>query len=100
MGLERYSFFLDLTKVVEAEYLVAPAVRENRFAPPDELVKPPRRFDELCSRPKVKMIRVAKNDLRTNLVKFPLLDRLDTSLGADRHEDGRFDRAVIGLNEP
>ncbi len=48
---------------------------------------------ETRTQPQVK--RVAENDLRVNFVEFARLDRLHRAVGADRHEDRRFDDAVI-----
>ena len=44
------------------------------------------------------MIRVAENYLGAKLFQLPLLNRLDASLRAYRHEDRGFNRPVIRLN--
>ena len=40
------------------------------------------------------MVGVAKDDLRVHLVEFARIDGLDGGLGANRHENGRFNWPV------
>ena len=53
------------------------------------------RADRFQARAQPQVKRVAEDDLRVHFLEFARLDRLDRAVGADRHEDRRFDHAVI-----
>lgn len=48
---------------------------------------------------KIEMIRISKNNLRTDLFEFAVLNGFDIPKRADRHENRCFDGSVIGLQD-
>ena len=50
----------------------------------------------LHARPEIKVVRVAEDDLRIQLMQISLIQRAHRGAGADRHERRRLHRAVSG----
>ena len=47
------------------------------------------------------MVGIAQNDLRARFVRqIAVKHALDAADGADGHENGRFDRPVVGRDQP
>src|SRR4051794_12427499 len=84
----------------EAEHLVAAAVGEDRPPPAREPVEPAEPPNQRVARPQVEVIGVAEDDLRAGVLEVLVRQRLDGTLRAHRHERGRVDRTVRGLEAP
>jgi len=50
-------------------------------------------------RPQHQVVGVAEDDTGADLLKVLRSQALNSALGADRHEDGRLDRAMGGLQD-
>src|SRR5262245_7549651 len=91
---------VDFADSGEAEHLKTAAVREDRASPVHELVQAPRLGDDLYPGTDVKMVGVAKDDLRPHFAQLTVIDRFDTCLRANRHEDGRVNNTVRCFQPP
>ena len=76
----------------------SPGIGKNRFLPVHEFMQPSKLPDQIPARPDKEVVGIAENNLGTQLVKIFRRDRLDSSLGADRHENRCFDPAVQGVD--
>ncbi len=81
----------------EAVDLEAAAVGEDRTVPGHEAMQTAQRGDEFVSGPQGEMIGIAENKANADVVELLRSETLDRGLGADGHEDGRFDDAVRGV---
>ncbi len=99
--LEQHPIFGNLPQGIQAEYLKATGVGQNRSRPLHELVQPAERPHRLVPRPKEEVIRVRQNDRRIDFIQ-QLLRRnaLHRRLRPDRHKDRRRNDAVIGVDQP
>ena len=91
-----YAFFRHLTQLVQTEDLESARVGQNGARPRHETVQPTQLAHLLHSRPQVKMVSVAEQDLRAHLLQFTWVERLDAALRAHRHEDRRLNDAMGG----
>ena len=57
-------------------------------------MKPAHFADQLVTGAQPKVVGVAEDDLRTELLEFERVEGFDRPLSPDRHEDRRFDNAV------
>ena len=72
MRLERHASFIDLSKLVQAEYLIAAAVGQDRPIPTHEAVQSAELRDGFASGTKHQVIGIAKQDLdRQRLAVVP-----------------------------
>ena len=74
------------------------SVRIGWFQPVNRC-RPPRSRDQVVARAQPQVVGVAEDDLGAELLELLRVQRLDRSLGADRHEHRGFHRAV-GQGEP
>lgn len=82
--------FLHLANAGKTVDLETAAVGKDRLGPVHETVQAAGLFHDIHARTDVQMIGVAQNDLRAHLRELAVVERLDTGLGADGHEDRRF----------
>ena len=89
MRLEAAPLLRDLADLRQREHLESAAVGQDRPVPVLELVQSADLAQGLQTWTKVKMIGVAKNDLRLHiLLQVPMVDPLDRTDSPDRHEYG------------
>ena len=58
MRPETHAIVVDFTQMSQAENLIAPTIGEDRTGPAHKAMKPPQLFDDLDSRPEIKMVSV------------------------------------------
>jgi hypothetical protein len=92
--LKSRALFRDRPAGGQAEHLIAAAVGQDRFPPPDEPVKPASTCDEIVAGPKIQMVGVAEDHLGPNRFEIAVRDAFHRPLGADRHERRRVHPAV------
>ncbi len=101
MAAEMRSFLLQLALACKREHLKTAAVSEDRAFPADEPVQAAGCADNVAPGPQVQVVRVAKYDLRLDVIaQLPLVDSLDTADSTHRHENRRVDSAVICGYDP
>src|SRR5215470_5504293 len=71
---------------LERENLEPARIRKDRTIPSHEPVETPEIANQLVARPKVQVIRVAENHLRTERAQIVRVERLHRRLRSDRHE--------------
>src|SRR5262249_43447670 len=81
----------------EAPHLVAARVSEDRAVPRHEAVEPAKRGDQGRSRPQHEVIRVGEDDLGPDLPQVRRREALHHPDRPDRHERGRLDDSVRGM---
>ncbi len=91
MGLKGHTLVIDLVQVCERKDLKPATVRQDRSLPVHETMQLTEPLDPLMSRPEVKMIRIAQNDLRPHALKILGAHGLHSSLRSHGHEDRRLD---------
>src|SRR6185312_3071549 len=91
-------FFLVLARP-QAEDLVATAVGEDGMGPGGELVQSAQAADALVTGAQIQMVGVAEDDLRPQSFQIILADGLDRGPRAHRHEAGRGDVAMDGVQD-
>src|SRR4051812_41610001 len=94
MRAKGYAFFGQLAQLTQGENLEAAGVRKHAAVPGHEPMKSSKFADVLMSRPKIKMVGVAEDDLSAEFFENVLRHSLDARDRADGHEDGRFNDAV------
>src|SRR5712691_1893173 len=100
MRAEQHSSFGDPPKTVETENLESTGVREDGARPAHELMQSSELADRLMPGPQIKMIRVAQDDLRVQIVQQVAgKHAFDRGLRTDRHEDGSLHVAVRGVED-
>src|ERR1051325_8297518 len=90
------SFLRHLAQLAQAEDLEAAGISQQRAVPAHEAVQPAQLAHQLMSRPKIEMVGIAKNDLRSQLFNDVLRNGLDRACGAHGHKGRRFDITVRG----
>ena len=100
MRVEAAAVFRELAHLRERKDLEAAGIGENRPVPSHELVKPARGGDYVGTWPQQKVVGVAENDLRLQLLQVARLKRLDRSESPHVHEDRCLHRAVRGGQQP
>ena len=89
-----------LRSAVQTENLKSAGIRQDRPRPGHELVQAAELPDRLVAGPQEQVIGVGQDDLRVQIVQqIAREDALNGPLRADRHEDGRFDVAVGGVQD-
>ena len=81
----------------ERHHLIAARVGQDRPRPGHEPVQPAKTRDPLGARTQHQVIGVGKDHLGARGAQHAGRGRLDRGLGADRHERGRLDGAVRGM---
>ena len=100
MALKRDAFFFDLAPVRQRMHLVSAAIRQDRPLPAVELMQSACFLQHLQSGPQVQVVGIAEAYLRLDVVaEFVLVYGFYRGGGADGHEYGGFDRAMVGLDE-
>ncbi len=101
MRAEQHALFGDLAQIAQAEDLEAAGVGEDGARPGHEAVQAAELADQFVAGAQEEMVGVGEDDLGVEIVRcqVALHDAFDRGLRADRHEDGRFDDAVRGVNE-
>ncbi len=85
----------DLAQIAERKHLKAAGVREDGFIPAHETVQAAVCADRLQPWTQPQVEGVAEDDLRVHFLELARLNRLHCAVSAHRHEDRRFDHAVI-----
>ena len=98
MRAERDALFGELAQFAERENLKATGIGEHRAVPRHEAMESTKFANVLVSGPKIKMVGIAENNLRTKFFEDVLRDGLYGRNGSDGHEDGRFDDAMRQLH--
>ena len=62
-------------------------------------MQPAELLDHVLARPEVQVVGVAEHHLRADLLELERRHRLHGRLGADRHEGGRREVAVRGVDD-
>ena len=96
MVIEVDAFFRNSSEFCEREDLESTTVGEDWAVPAHESMKSAKVFDHLQTRSQEEMIGVAENNLRAHRTKLLRGHRLNGALGANGHEDRRFDQPVFG----
>ena len=78
----------------QGEDLEATAVCQDRFLPVHELVQATGFFNQSFTGFKVQVICVGEDDLGASVINLGRGHRLESAVSSDRHENGRFYRAV------
>ena len=101
MRLEGDAFLFHLANAREREYLEPSAVGEDGTVPAVELMQASHSFQHVESGTEVEVVGVAEDDLSLDLVAYVTdMACLDGAYGADGHEDGRHDVAMVGVQHP
>jgi len=90
------SFLADHSPLRQAVHLKASAVGEDRTVPADKAMETSTPRNELVAWTNQEVIGVPKNDFRARFLEFAMMDRLDGSLRADRHERRCLDDPMRG----
>ena len=94
MRAERHSLFIHSSQLVQAENLESAGVGQDRTPPRHKPVQSPHLSDSGDSRPQVKVIGIAKDDLRAEFFERLLRDTFHRRHRAHRHEYWSFDHGV------
>ena len=89
----------DFADFGQTENLEAAAVGQNGAGPAHKLVQAAGGAENLQAGTNGEMVGVAQQNLGAHLPQLPRVERLDTGLRADRHEDRRLDHAA-GRGQP
>ena len=84
----------DLALARQRENLEAAGIGEDRFAPADEAMQPAEFADDVEAGTQPQMERVAEDDFRAEIEQRLRRHAFHRTVGADRHERRRFDRAA------
>jgi hypothetical protein len=91
---ELHAFLLDRPQPFEGEDLEPTRVREDGLGPRRESVESAHLPDDLFSRPKVQVVGIPQNDLRSRAIDLIGMQTADGAVSADGHERRSVDRAV------
>ena len=94
MRAERHTFFADLAKIRQAENLKPAGVGEDGSDPRHESMQPAHLPDGFDSRPQIKMIGIAEQNLDAQFFQHILRNALHRSQRSNRHENRRFNLSV------
>ncbi len=96
MGLEGAPLLSDLPYLRKRKHLETAAVREYRSVPRLKPVKSACRPEGLQTRTEIKMIGIAQDDFRVDVIlEFLMVDTLDRPYRAHRHEDRGADLTMV-----
>ncbi len=90
----------DRAPLRETHHLVAARVRQDRTAPPRELMQPSHPLHPRRGWAQGEMVRVRQHHLEPHPLQLFPRGRLDAPLRPHRHERGRLDRAVRRIQPP
>ncbi len=96
--LETHALFGDFAQFRQRPDLEAAGVGEHRLLPGGESMESAELADQLMAGPEPEVVGVSEDDLGAEFLDFRRMQGFDRALGADRHEDRRFDRAM-GQNQ-
>ena len=100
MRLEGDAFVGDLAQPGEAEDLIAAGIGQDRARPGHEAVQSAELPDQFVAGAQEEMVGVGEDDAGLEFVpEIALVQSFDGGLRADRHEDGRRDVAVRGVQD-
>ena len=99
MRLERHAVFGEFPQLRQRHHLKAARVGKDRMRPVHESVQSAECGDALRRRPQHQMIGVAEHDVGACRPHMLGQHRLHRAGGADRHEGGRPDCAMRGLDD-
>jgi hypothetical protein len=91
---KHHAFFADFAQFGQAKNLESTGVSEDCARPSHEAMQSTKLADLLHSRPKIKVIGVAEQNLDAKFFENILRNTFHTAQRADRHEYGRFDLPV------
>src|SRR5579884_778357 len=98
MRAKTHAFLAHFAQLAQAEYLEAAGIRKQSAVPAHKSVQPPHFAHQLMPRPQIKMISIAQNDLRAQILQNILRDGLYGSRRAHRHKSGSLYRTMRSLN--
>lgn len=90
----------DLAQIPQGKNLEPAAVGEDGPVPIHKFVQAAGLLDDILPRPQIQMIGIAQDDLGAQGFQVPVVHGLDRSLGADGHENGRLDDAMVRSDAP
>ena len=96
--LETHALLGDFPEFRQRPDLEAAGVGEHRLLPGGEAVKSAELADQFMAGPQPEVVGVSEDDLGSELLDFRRMQGFDRPLGADRHENRRFHRAM-GQNQ-
>ena len=100
MAAEMGALFGEFSVRAEREYLKTAAVGENRSLPAVELVQAAGLFYDFHAGAQIQVVGVAEYNLGIDFVaQFVRMHAFDSAYGAYRHEDRRFNRAMVGFDK-
>ena len=100
MRAEAAAFLRKFPATGQREDLKPAAVGQNRTVPRAETMQAAGSLQNIGPRTQVQMIGIAQNDLCARLVRqVAVKHALDAAYGTHGHENGRFDRPVVGRNQ-
>ena len=99
VGLEVDAVGVELAHLGEAEHLETAGIGQVGALPGGEVVQTAGFAQQIESGTQIEVIRIGQDN--GGVERFDLFDAqgLDGAIGADGHEDGRFDVAVVGMDD-
>src|SRR5580704_18371442 len=94
MRPKHHTFFIDLAQLVQAENLKAARVGEDRAPPRHKAVQSAQLPHSLNSRPQIKVISIAENDLGAEFFQSLLRNAFDRRDRAHRYKHRRLNLAM------
>ena len=92
---ECHTRLADTPQLAETEHLKPARVGQDRSLPMHEIMQIAMRADNLRARPQHQVEGITENDLRPGRPHLLRRDRLDRTVGTDRHERGRIDLSAF-----
>ena len=100
MGTKLDAMGFDFSDFGQAEYLVAPAIGQNRAGPAHETMEPTGLADDFQAGPDEQMIGIAQDDRCARFAQFSGIEGFDCGLRAHRHESRSLDLSPRGPEPP
>jgi len=98
VGLERHTFFDDLSQSGKAEDLITAGIGQDRTGPRDKFVQTAEFTDQVGAGAEEEVVRVAENDRGAQFFpQIALREPFDRSLRSDGHENRGGYIAVFGV---
>src|SRR5882724_8985288 len=94
VGTEAHAVIRDFAQFGKTKDLVAARIGKDRSVPGHEFVQPTEIANQFMAGPKIKMIRIAQNDLRAEFFERFVTQTLHCPLRTHRHEEGCIDCTV------